>query len=103
VLAAVEKFYAEVVQHIKPWAPTPPKAREDEAAPPGERTEQDDPAGAPGLPASQSNQGHPLAAISTRVNGTALAWSGTEHGYLVPRCGGRIGLLGDTMPHDGAD
>jgi hypothetical protein len=30
VLAATETFYADVVQHIKPWAPAPPKVREDE-------------------------------------------------------------------------
>jgi hypothetical protein len=33
VLAAVDKFYSEVVQHIKPWAPTPPKIRDTDAAP----------------------------------------------------------------------
>ena len=32
VLAAVDTFYAEVVQHIKPWAPAPPKVKDDEAA-----------------------------------------------------------------------
>jgi hypothetical protein len=31
VLTAVEKFYSEVVQHIKPWAPAPPKVKEGEA------------------------------------------------------------------------
>jgi hypothetical protein len=31
VLAAVDAFYAEVVQHIKPWAPAPPKVKDDEA------------------------------------------------------------------------
>lgn len=30
VLAAVGKFYTDVVQHIKPWAPAPPKVRESE-------------------------------------------------------------------------
>ena len=30
VLAAVDKFYTDVVQHIKPWAPAPPKVRESE-------------------------------------------------------------------------
>ena len=34
VLTAVDKFYGEVVQHIKPWAPAPPKVRDDEAAAP---------------------------------------------------------------------
>jgi hypothetical protein len=32
VLTAVDKFYSEVVQHIKPWAPAPPRIRESEAA-----------------------------------------------------------------------
>jgi hypothetical protein len=32
VLAAVHKFYTEVVQHIKPWTPVPPKIRDDETA-----------------------------------------------------------------------
>jgi hypothetical protein len=32
VLAAVEKFYTEVVQHLKPWTPAPPKVRDDETA-----------------------------------------------------------------------
>ena len=32
VLAAVDAFYAEVVQHIKPWAPAPPKVKDDETA-----------------------------------------------------------------------
>lgn len=31
VLAAVEKFYTEVVQHLKTWAPAPPRVRDDEA------------------------------------------------------------------------
>ena len=30
VLTAVDKFYSEVVQHIKPWAPAPPKVKESE-------------------------------------------------------------------------
>jgi hypothetical protein len=34
VLSAVEMFYSEVVQHIKPWAPAPPKVKEDEPIPP---------------------------------------------------------------------
>jgi hypothetical protein len=28
VLTAVDKFYGEIVQHIKPWAPAPPRIRE---------------------------------------------------------------------------
>jgi hypothetical protein len=30
VLDSVETFYAEVVQHIKPWTPPPVKIRDDE-------------------------------------------------------------------------
>jgi hypothetical protein len=30
MLTAVDKFYSEVVQHIKPWTPAPPKIRENE-------------------------------------------------------------------------
>lgn len=30
VIAAVDKFYTDVVQHIKPWAPAPPKVRESD-------------------------------------------------------------------------
>ena len=37
VLTAVEKFYTEVVQHLRPWAPAPPQVREEEAAAPDER------------------------------------------------------------------
>jgi hypothetical protein len=33
VLEAVDKFYADVVQRIKSWAPVPPKVKEDEAGP----------------------------------------------------------------------
>jgi hypothetical protein len=32
VLAAVEKFYADVLQHLKPWTPVPPKVKDDDAA-----------------------------------------------------------------------
>lgn len=36
VLTVVDKFYSEVVQHIKPWTPAPPKVRDDEAVAPDE-------------------------------------------------------------------
>jgi hypothetical protein len=36
VTAAVERFYGDVVQHLKPWAPAPPRAREDDPAAPDE-------------------------------------------------------------------
>jgi hypothetical protein len=42
VLAAVDKFYGEVVQHIKPWAPAPPKIRDNETAVPDEPISGDD-------------------------------------------------------------
>jgi hypothetical protein len=29
---ALDRFYKEVVQHVKPWAPTPPKIRDNETA-----------------------------------------------------------------------
>jgi hypothetical protein len=33
VLGAVDTFYTKVVQHIKPWAPAPPKVKDDEGTP----------------------------------------------------------------------
>ena len=42
VLTAVDRFYGEVVQHIKPWTPTPPKVRDNEAAAPDEPIPGDD-------------------------------------------------------------
>ena len=42
VLTAVEKFYSEIVQHIKPWAPAPPKVKEAEAAIPDELISEDE-------------------------------------------------------------
>jgi hypothetical protein len=33
VLAAVEQFYTDIVQHIKPWTPAPPRIREDDVPP----------------------------------------------------------------------
>lgn len=42
VLTAVDKFYTEVVQHIKPWAPAPPRIRENDAAAPDEPISEDD-------------------------------------------------------------
>jgi hypothetical protein len=36
VLTAVDKFYGEVVQHIKPWVAAPPKVKESEAVTPDE-------------------------------------------------------------------
>jgi hypothetical protein len=42
VLTAVEKFYSEVVQHIKPWAPAPPKVKEGDAVIPDELISEDE-------------------------------------------------------------
>jgi hypothetical protein len=42
VLTAVDKFYSEVVQHIKPWAPAPPKIRENEPVAPDELIPEED-------------------------------------------------------------
>jgi hypothetical protein len=36
VLTAVDKFYSEVVQHVKPWTPAPPKVRDGEGSEPAE-------------------------------------------------------------------
>ena len=33
ILETVENFYADVVQHIKPWTPPPVKVRDDEPQP----------------------------------------------------------------------
>jgi len=33
ILETVENFYADVVQHIKPWTPPPVKVRDDEHPP----------------------------------------------------------------------
>jgi hypothetical protein len=42
VLTAVDKFYGEVVQHIKPWAPAPPRVKDNETAAPDEPISIDD-------------------------------------------------------------
>jgi hypothetical protein len=42
VLTAVDKFYSEVVQHIRPWVPAPPKVKESEALTPDELVPEDD-------------------------------------------------------------
>jgi hypothetical protein len=35
VLSAVDRFYGEVVQQLKPWAPAPPRIRDEESDPDG--------------------------------------------------------------------
>jgi len=37
VLAAIEKFYTEIVQHLKTWTPSPPKVRDDDTVGPDEQ------------------------------------------------------------------
>lgn len=63
VLAAAETFYAEVVQHIKPWAPAPPKVRDDETIPP------DDPAAGDDLPADEAPEPAQNAAEPVLMSG----------------------------------
>ena len=41
-LTAVDKSYSEVVQHIKPWAPAPPRVRDNETPAPDEPLPGDD-------------------------------------------------------------
>ena len=33
VVSAIDRFFAEVVQHIKPWTQAPPKVKDDEPSP----------------------------------------------------------------------
>jgi hypothetical protein len=42
VLTTVDKFYSEIVQNIKPWAPAPPKVKEGEAGTDDELISEDD-------------------------------------------------------------
>ncbi len=98
VLGAVEKFYAEVVQHIKPWAQAPPRTRDEEVAPPGGQAVQDDPAGAPDVPSGQADEDQPVQTASSAVNGRVPAWTEVQHSHVVPSCGGRLGLFGDMLP-----
>jgi hypothetical protein len=42
LLTALDNFYSEIVQHIKPWAPAPPKVKESEAVTPDEVISEDD-------------------------------------------------------------
>ena len=42
MLTAVDTFYSEVVQHIKPWAAAPPKVKESETAAPDDPIPEED-------------------------------------------------------------
>ncbi|HUY50161.1 MAG TPA: hypothetical protein VMV92_31400 [Streptosporangiaceae bacterium] len=70
VLAAVETFYTDVVQHIKPWAPAPPKVRENEA------TAQDEPAPSNDIPAA-AQDGRSEGVFHTAGNALQADTSGT--------------------------
>ena len=67
MLTAVENFYTDVVQHIKPWNPAPPKVRE------GEPPLTDEP-----VPGEAAGQGpgdmHPItdSAAPAEISGTRL-------------------------------
>jgi hypothetical protein len=67
VLTAVENFYTDVVQHIKPWNPAPPKVRE------GEPPLSDEPV--PGEAAGAQ----PDDPRSLTDSATSAGISGTEH------------------------
>jgi hypothetical protein len=96
VLEAVDKFYADVVQRIKPWAPAPPKVREDEAAEPDGLAAQDDAlAGEAEVSSGEPGEGQPGPAAAAIG---APAWSDIQAALMLLPCGGRIGLFGDTWP-----
>jgi hypothetical protein len=92
VLVAVDKFYADVVQRIKPWAPAPPKVREGEAAEPDGPAAQDDAlAGEAGIPSGAPGEGH---LVPPAAAGGAPAWPDIQAAHMLPPSGGRIGLFG---------
>jgi hypothetical protein len=90
VLEAVDKFYVDIVQRIKPWAPAPPKVREEEAAEPDRSAAQEKAA----VPSGDAGEGGPTAAA---VASWTLAGSDVYATHVLVPCGGRIGLFGD-MP-----
>lgn len=77
VLAAVEKFYTEVVQHLKTWAPAPPKVRDDDAVEP-------DPLRDGSLPVLQIDQAD-AAPVSAQA-GARLARAGCSGASPASRC-----------------
>ena len=92
VLEAVDKFYADIVQRIKPWAPAPPKVREEETAEAGLSVAQDARAGEAETPAGEQREGQPTSAVTASM---ASAWPEIQAAHMLPPCGGRIGLFGD--------
>lgn len=80
VLAAVEKFYTDVVQHIKPWAAAPPRVKDTEPASPGELVPHDNPQPGP-WPATPvvTAAGEPGPA-----DGLASAGDASRAGLLAP-------------------
>ena len=71
VLTTVDKFYSEVVQHIKPWAPAPPRIRESEAAAPDELITEDEILAGGGNRSSENPDG----VLQANLNGMAEAES----------------------------
>jgi hypothetical protein len=68
VLTAVDKFYSDVVQHIKPWAPAPPKIRDNETTTPDEPISSED------ILAGEDS-GHPEDSDRVLVTGAPVAAS----------------------------
>ena len=90
VLEAIDTFYADVVQRIKPWAPAPPRVRDDETTEPDEPAVLDDAAGEAEIPPGEPGEGQLAAA----ANGPS-AWPDIQGAHMLPPSGGRIGLFGD--------
>jgi len=63
VIIAVNRFYTEIVQHIKPWAPAPPKIRDSEP------TEQNGPLSGEDVPVP-ANGSHRAGLAQSFVTGT---------------------------------
>jgi hypothetical protein len=95
VLEAVDMFYADIVQRIKPWVPAPPKVREEETAEPALSVAQDARESEAEIPAGEQGEGQPT---STSAAGMASAWPEIQAAHMLPPCGGRIGLFGDRRP-----
>ena len=74
LLTALDNFYSEIVQHIKPWAPAPPKVKEGEAAAPGDVISEDD------ILAGRGNRQDEDSAIPRAGDADALARMGPRDG-----------------------
>jgi hypothetical protein len=89
VVDAMNSFYADVVQHLKAWAATPPKMREPEEVPSGTQpalvstalSSQDgvEPPDAPETPTPETGGDTADAETGVRENlGTTSAWEATD-------------------------